>query len=188
MVDDRFDRDRDPKLSKGSQIPSLRRRDLEIYRRNLPHWRLPSAVYFVTWRLHPDQTEMGWRQAGRLLPCERSLLRDTLLYFQHERYLLFAYVVMDDHAHAIVQPFDERWSLSNVIHSWKSYSANVMRREHGREGRVWQDEYFDRVIRNESDYREKLRYIVDNPRKRWPELRTPYEWCGVTASIDEIGR
>lgn len=50
-----------------------------------------------------------------------------------------------------------------------------MQREYGRRGRIWQDEYFDRIVRDEKEFAEKFNYIVGNPWKRWPEL-THYGW------------
>ena len=33
---------------------------------------------------------------------------------------------------------------------------------------IWQDKYYDHVVRNEADYRTKYQYILDNPAK-WAE-------------------
>ncbi len=48
-------------------------------------------------------------------------------------------------------------------------------------GRVWQEEYFDRVVRDEAELVEKAQYILDNPRKRWPEGRD-YLWVWAGGS------
>ena len=47
---------------------------------------------------------------------------------------------------------------------------------------VWQDESFDRIVRDQAELNEKGRYILGNPFKRWPELNT-YEWIGLGASF-----
>jgi len=52
--------------------------DFNIYRRHLPHWRMQGAVYFVTWRVHPKQTE--------LRDFERTLVADALRHFDGKRY------------------------------------------------------------------------------------------------------
>ena len=143
--------------------------NLTIYRRKLPHWRKAEAVYFVTWRLHPSQPE--------LKPEERRLLTTTLCHFDGKRYVLLAYVVMHNHIHVIVEPNDEH-QLQVILHSWKSFSANRLQREYGRKGNIWQDEYFDRIIRDEEELLEKAQYILNNPRKMWPEI-TQYEWVGI---------
>jgi|MudIll2142460700_1097286.scaffolds.fasta_scaffold526290_2 hypothetical protein len=37
----------------------MRRPEIYVHRRNLLHWRLASAIYFVTWRA-PDLEEYLW--------------------------------------------------------------------------------------------------------------------------------
>jgi REP element-mobilizing transposase RayT len=70
--------------------------DLSIYRRRLPHWRIEGAIYFVTWRVARDASEL----AG----TERDVVVSVLKHFNRARYVLFAYVVMNDHVHVLVQP------------------------------------------------------------------------------------
>ena len=64
---------------------------------------------------------------------------------------MHAYVVMNDHVHVLVQPSSDH-RLEEILHSWKSFTANQLRQASGRRGTVWQDEYFDRVIRNGVEY------------------------------------
>jgi REP element-mobilizing transposase RayT len=142
--------------------------ELTIYRRKLPHWRQAGAVYFVTWRLHPSQPD--------LRPEERQLLATVLNHFDGKRYELLAYVVMHNHLHVIVEPKNEG-QLQAILHSWKSYSANKLQRKYGRRAKIWQDEYFDRIIRDEAEFFEKAQYILNNPWKTWPEIKE-YPWVG----------
>lgn len=143
--------------------------EFRIYRRNLPHWRFEGHVYFVTWRLAPDRSPMTFE--------ERSVVFDAVRFFNGERFILHALVVMDDHVHVIVAP-ETSHKLETIVHSWKSFSANSLRKNHGRQGNVWQREYFERIIRNDGEYRQKLNYISNNPVMRWPAL-TEYEWVWV---------
>ncbi len=102
------------------------------------------------------------------------MVRDALLFFDRKRYELAAWVVMDDHAHALVWP-QEEWDLEHILHSWKSFTANQLQRRFARQGIIWQKESFDRIVRDEKEWLEKQRYIMNNPFKRWPEL-SRYEW------------
>ncbi len=53
----------------------------------------------------------------------------------------------------------------------KSVSAHSIGR------RVWQREYFDRILRSEEDVREKAEYIVNNPvRAGLVESQDQYPW------------
>jgi hypothetical protein len=99
-----------------------------------------------------------------------ALVADSIRHFDGQRYKLLAYVIMDDHVHVLVLPFEEN-SLEHILHSWKSFTAKRLRSFWRRSSPVWQDEYFDRVIRDEAELIEKTRYILGNPPKRWSEIQ-----------------
>src|SRR5690606_5166140 len=56
-------------------------------------------------------------------------------------------------------------SLSELMHSIKSFSAKSINQLRGTTGPVLQDEYFDRTIRDENEFVEKWDYILNNPIK-----------------------
>ena len=162
-------------LVEQASLPALNKEHVSIYRRKLPHWRQAGAVYFVTWRLHPSQPE--------LTGDERTLVVASLEHFQKEHYILFAHVVMDNHVHVLLKPIHEN-VLQSILHSWKSFTALRIQRQFGRQGAIWQDEYFDRIVRDEAEFLEKAQYILNNPRKRWPELEE-YPWVGYFDDASE---
>jgi hypothetical protein len=45
----------------------------------------------------------------------------------------------------------------------KGASARELNRVSGRIGRVWQDESWDRIVRDVREFEEAVRYIVENP-------------------------
>ncbi len=145
-----------------------------FYRRRLPHLRVDGAIYFVTWRAYPGAPDLTDR--------ERDGVVAAIRHFDNQRYALHAYVVMNDHVHVIVEPGDEV-RLEAIVQSWKSFTANRFQREGGRGGAVWQDEYFDRVIRDEAEYAQKRDYIRDNPFRRWPGIDS-YRWQWVLGLED----
>ena len=151
--------------------------ELIIYRRRLPHWRVSGAIYFVTWRLAFHQPPLE--------PPERDVIAAALLHFQGKRYWLLAHVVMNDHVHVLTQPIEEH-SLQDIVHSWKSYTAHQLVKAGGRTGHVWQEEYFDRVMRDEPELREKALYILGNPWKRWPDL-ADYPWVACFWDVGAPG-
>jgi putative transposase len=142
--------------------------ELRIYHRYMPHWRLHGAIYFVTWCLDRGQQP--------LTVIERDRLAQVLRHFDRIRYELGAYVVMNDHVHVLLQPHPA-FALERIMHSWKSYSAALMRGAQ-RTGRIWQREYYDRIVRNEAELRDKVEYIRTNPQRRWPGIdEYPWVWC-----------
>jgi hypothetical protein len=109
----------------------------------------------------------------------------VLRYSDGTEYLLLAYVVMDDHVHAIVQP-QPGVVLERIVQAWKSVSAHRINKTLGWTGTLWQPEYFDRIIRNEEELLEKLQYILDNPTKRWPDCAA-YRWMYVASLNSAFG-
>ena len=124
---------------------------------------MDGAVYFVTWRVRAGLTDLS--------DVERNCIVTAIQHFDGARYFLEAYVVMNDHVHVLVQVSPD-FPLEEIVHSWKSFTANRLQRRHGREGTVWQQEYFDRVVRDDEEYVQKRGYILNNPRKRWPEIES----------------
>ncbi|HVJ51802.1 MAG TPA: transposase [Aliidongia sp.] len=127
------------------------------------------AIYFVTWRVRIGQPGLS--------AAERDASVNAIRHFDQIRYVLHAYVVMNDHVHVMVEPVCD-FPLETILHAWKSFTANQLQRQHGRLGAVWQDEYFDRVLRDETEYLQKRDYILHNPLKRWPDIGAyPWRWA-----------
>jgi carbamoylphosphate synthase large subunit/REP element-mobilizing transposase RayT len=89
---------------------------------------------------------------------------NALRYFHGERYQLDAFVVMPNHVHVLVQPAKDE-ALADILHSWKSYSAKAINRLLGRTGRLWQEESYDRIVRDWSELAGYRDYISRNPEK-----------------------
>ena len=143
--------------------------DFYIYQRHLPHWRARGHLYFLTWRVHNTQSDLE--------PEERDRVVSALKHFDGKRYEVVGYVVMNDHVHVLVWP-EDNYPLEDIVQSWKSYTAHQLQQECGRKERVWQDESFDRIVRDEQELYEKMQYILNNPRKRWPEINEyRWVWC-----------
>jgi REP element-mobilizing transposase RayT len=91
---------------------------------------------------------------------------------------------MHDHVHVLVKPA-EKCGLAQLVHSWKSFTANRLQRQFNRQKCVWQDEYFDRIVRDEAELLEKAQYIINSPFKVWPDIEE-YQWVGGKL-IEEAG-
>src|SRR6478672_11726173 len=131
--------------------------------RRLPHFEKPWAIYAVT---------IGTKKRRCLSPKARAIALDALRYFHTKRYELFAACVMPDHVHFLFQPWPKEnddagnvvfWSLKELLHSIKSYSAHAINKAERERGVVWEKERFDRYIRSEPDLIEKFNYILRNP-------------------------
>ncbi len=127
---------------------------LKIYKRNLPHWELPDSVYFITFNLI----------TGKLNDDEILLVGNHLIEGDNIFYDLYAAVVMNNHAHVILKPI-LNYTLSRIMKGIKGVSANKINELRGSKGSIWQDESFDRILRDEKEFNEKLEYMFNNPIK-----------------------
>ena len=91
-----------------------------------------------------------------------TVIANSLRHFDSQRYVLDAFVVMPNHVHVLVQPTDSH-SLAAILHSWKSFSAKEINRLLGRDGAVWQDENYDRIVRDFDELARYRSYIALNP-------------------------
>jgi REP element-mobilizing transposase RayT len=92
----------------------------------------------------------------------RSVVENALRHFDGQRYALDEFVIMPNHVHLLVQPM-AGFSLSSILHSWKSFSSNVVNKQLGRSGTFWLDENFDHAVRSLSQLNHFRRYIAENP-------------------------
>ncbi len=94
----------------------------------------------------------------------RRLVDDALRHFDGERYDLMASAVMPNHVHVVIRLFNGE-NLSDVLHSWKSFTAKQINRATGNTGTVWQDESFDRIVRSAAHLETLISYVEENPVK-----------------------
>jgi leucyl-tRNA synthetase len=97
-------------------------------------------------------------------PLLRKIVDDALLHFDGERYELIASAVMPNHVHVIVRLFSGE-NLSDLLHSWKSFTAKQINKATGKVGTVWQDESFDRIVRSAAHLETLISYVAENPLK-----------------------
>jgi len=136
---------------------------LEMWRLELRH--LPEKEADRERRIRIDAyLDRGYGSCYLKDPRLAEIVQNALLHFDGERYALHAWSVMPNHVHTLYTP-EPRWELSQIAHSWKSFTANECNKVLGRAGEFWQREPFDRYIRNQKHFNSALRYIENNPVK-----------------------
>lgn len=73
------------------------------------------------------------------------------------------YVVMPDDVHFFCTPKRDERRLDVFVGKWKEWVAKYIHRRLGLEGRIWQPEFFDHVLRSSESYEEKWEYVFHNP-------------------------
>ena len=71
---------------------------------------------------------------------------------------------MPNHVHALVKPLGEH-KISDILHSWKSYTANEINKHENLSGKLWMRESYDHIVRNEGSLNCIRHYINQNPVK-----------------------
>jgi REP element-mobilizing transposase RayT len=128
----------------------------------------------LTWREQLELRQWFSERVDKLLdaghgscrladPRSAEVISKALLHFDGSRYHLHAWVVMPNHVHVVVQPVDSH-SLSEILHSWKSYTSHAIRRMHPAQGgALWQKESYDHLIRDDEELWVCREYTVLNP-------------------------
>ena len=122
-----------------------------------------------------------WLQDERIAES----IEKTLLHFDGARYRLFAWVIMPNHAHALLETLPG-FPLGGVVHSWKSFSAKQANKLLGRTGPFWMQDYFDRYIQDEEHFAAAREYIDQNPVKAGL-VRSAGDWQWGSASGKDAG-
>jgi RecG-like helicase/REP element-mobilizing transposase RayT len=137
--------------------------EARYHHRRLPHFERPWAKYAITFSTRSRRT---------LSERARDVVLESIRRWDGRRYELFAACVMPDHVHLLIEPMVELqnksgnsifFSLSKILHSIKSFTANRINKIEKVNEPVWESESFDRMIRSESDLQEKFEYITCNP-------------------------
>ena len=151
----------------------------------LPHFDSQDVVQFVTFRLAdslPKEALLKLRGAERAESLRDELLDqglgvcwlrsdriarivgDAFLVFDGERYRLHAWTIMPNHVHVLLTVLPAT-PLGTIVSSWKRFTARKANSEISRIGAFWQDDYWDRFIRNNDHFAATESYIDLNPVK-----------------------
>ena len=94
----------------------------------------------------------------------RRIVDHALMHFDEKRYSLLSFVTMPNHVHALFA-LHQGNKLQQTIQSWKSFTSKTINKKLHRNGRLWQPEYWDKMIRGEKHLLKVKEYIRNNPIK-----------------------
>ena len=142
------------------------------YRRRLPHYQKDDHPLFVTFT-----TDRRW-----ILPAlARDIVFECCLNENGHKFDLHAAVVMPDHVHLIYSPLrrEDGWSYSppEIMKTIKGRSARYINVALRRSGPVWQEEFFDHVLRSNDSLVDRVEYVCENPvRAGIAKVQAEYRW------------
>jgi putative transposase len=88
------------------------------------------------------------------------LMLATLCHYDGTDYKLHAFVIMPDHLHLLIRPFE---SVEKSVQLMKGGFSFRAKRELEWNGEIWQPSFTDHRIRDEEDWKHHLDYIHQNP-------------------------
>ena len=96
---------------------------------------------------------------------DSSTVSNALLQFRktaaEENFEISAYCFMPDHCHFLIEGRADGADFRRFCKLAKQRSGGVHARKHGRP--LWQEGYYERVLREDDDSRMVARYLLDNP-------------------------
>jgi putative transposase len=166
-------------------------------RKTIQHFNDPGHAHFLTFSCYKQLP---------LLSSDRTklwLVQAINESKNKHRFSVFAYVIMPEHVHLIVQPLNQHYDIALILKSIKQSVARkakhflqdhnqvwlerlTVRRGSTRAFRFWQvGPGYDRNIRDEQELIEKIEYIHGNPVRRGL-VQTPEAWLWSSAGRNSM--
>ena len=102
-----------------------------------------------------------------------ALVEGSLLFRHGVQYDLRAWVIRPNHAHLLFYVQDV--PMTQLVDSWKGFTAKEANKILGRKGRFWQLGYWDTFMRDGEHESKTRRYIENNPTKAML-VASPKDW------------
>jgi putative transposase len=135
--------------------------------RRLERVWIDRPIYFITTCTLERRRILASNEVAMLLVQEWSNARE------HHGWAIGRYVLMPDHVHFFCRAELASKPLPTFMQKWKQWTSKRMAREIAvavtgdpglkKSGTVWQEEFFDHVLRSSERYSQKWQYVKENP-------------------------
>jgi REP element-mobilizing transposase RayT len=144
-------------MNEQNQFPQRKKLPHEI-----PSWIEQGERHFIT-------INCGKKDCDQLIrdKIATRLLESARFYDETGKWYLWLMLIMPDHIH-LIATFDLAAGIKTTVSAWKRYQAK-------RFGIVWQSDFFEHRLRNQSEFDEKAYYIRMNPVRK-NMVCTAEEW------------
>ncbi len=118
-------------------------------------------------------------------PDIRRLVSDALLFFENERSLMHGFVIMPNHVHLAARALGDH-QIEDVLKSWKGFASREINKTLGKKGQFWQEDSWNRIIRDHDHWLRVMQYIANNPTKahlREGEFTT---WFAARVTVERV--
>jgi len=90
-----------------------------------------------------------------------SKMVDALQFYEQTKCSVPCFVVMPNHVHAVMKPLEQH-QLEDILKVMKGFVANQINQTLGRSGSIWQEESYDRIIRDPEHLYRVVQYLGRN--------------------------
>ena len=133
----------------------------------------PEATFFVTARAYDRTSPFVDARIAELVLSGLDWLR------AERGTAVYAYCLMPDHLHLLLQLRDPRYSLGRGVASLKLHTTSESWKL-GYRGKLWQARFFDHILRCYDSGDDIVDYILDNPvRRGLVRDGEAYPYCGM---------
>jgi REP element-mobilizing transposase RayT len=138
-----------------------------------------AAVYLAIKKLIPSLRHLHHGSSLATSSTARDVVLDCCLKEYGHKYNLHAALVMPTHVHLIYSPLRREegsaYTLPEVINAIKGPAARRINALLNGKGPVWQEEFFDHVLRSNNRLLHGLEYVCQNPVGVSTEVRVPVD-------------
>ena len=137
------------------------------HRRRLERVWVDSPIYFITTCTLGRRAMLVSNDIAAILVAEWRNAHDR------HGWAIGRYVIMPDHVHFFCRAELDAKPLPIFMQKWKQWTSKRITREIALAGigdpglkqsrRVWQEEFFDHVLRSSESYSQKWEYVKENP-------------------------
>jgi putative transposase len=136
---------------------------------------IEKKLFAICDRYLDKNTDIQWLAEPRIA----EMICDNLYHHAEAKYTLWAYVIMPNHVHVMLSPKEtqekqldvdndkkakcDKYLLSPILHSLRSYTGNKANKILNRKGTFWQHESYDHWVRDNAEFQRIIYYIENNP-------------------------
>src|SRR5206468_6030651 len=135
-------------------------------------------IYFITSCTFKRRSILVSKEVAKILVDEWQQARER------HGWAVGRYVIMPDHVHFFCSAELDAKRLPTFMQAWKQWTSKRMARELKFRGKVWQEEFFDHVLRSSESYGQKWDYVKENPVRAGLVKRSDeWPWQGEIESL-----
>jgi REP-associated tyrosine transposase len=135
-------------------------------------------IYFITTCAFKRRAILASKEVAAILIDEWQSAYDR------HGWAVGRYVIMPEHVHFFCSPELDAKTLPVFMQAWKQWTSKRITREIRLSAKVWQEEFFDHVLRSSESYSQKWDYVKENPvRAGLVDSSDKWRWQGEVEAL-----